>query len=872
MMKKKILSVLLILCMMLASIPVFVQAEKSSAGIPDFLASLGVSLPEEEVDVTDLQRSITKKELLYLIVQAMDKNAHVEKQFLTFPDVKLDTWYHDNNIFAANTELVFGHEDGRLGIDDEVSEQTAGIIMLRVLGFASLAKQMGNADPVSLYSGIYQGLLKNVNRDGVLTLEETYQMIYNMLMSEYVAMDMEGSSVAFKIAEDRIYMESAFQITKQEGRITGNYYTQLGIGGVGTALNTIEIDGVVYDTIMPDTQAYLGYYVDYYVDDSGSSPVVVYAIPDEKNLETRISSADIWEIERVGNFVVIRYDAGNENEKRVRIPLSCDFVYNGKTADFSMELLTKLDEAQFGEIVCVEYKDDYLVTVTAYDTVIVDAVSLYDEKIFDKNGADPVSIKEPEGHEFLKFVKDGVGITASEIQKGDVLQVAQSLDGGSKLIEVCNYTLVGELTGNLSNEYIHIDNVEYKVSNYYLLRAPSVQLGITQTFLFNTLGEVVDVVEDSEVYEGEYVYLLDIKDCSEEQENLAIIKYVTMDANIMSVNLAEKVRLNGGKKAFAPAVVTRMTESAVTRQMIYIETNQQGLVDTIYTSDGIDVDGFSREQDYISHDATQKRRKCKGSRLFLVDTNDANFPEFYITSATKILMVPAADASDDIFKDAKSYAKKTTAAFRDAQDYTVEAYNFNDFNVADILLLCESKSFESRYSAIQSILVTNVGESLNSDDVAVPTITGYQAGEKVEIKLFDESVLYYTEDAANVKIKKGDIIRLNLNDAGEATHSEYIMNIDTMTVTNTPIGRNDGQAYMVGYVVDNDGSYMRIRFSDSATVKERVVQGQLNNVTIYNLKTGKCEKGTAADLTPGRMVFTHIHYSSVQDLIVLTAE
>lgn len=870
-MKRKIIALLLILTLILSSVPVLAQNSQKNTGVSSFLSYIGIGLPADEVDIEDIERPAKKAEIVYLVVQAMGKNAYVDKEYLTFPDVKLDSWYHDNVILGATKGLVYGHEDGFFGVDDEIDEQTAAIIMLRALGFGMLPGASKSDNLAAIYSGASGDLLKGTSRDGTVTLAEAYRMVYNMLLSDYVALNLTDAINSYHVETDKIYMQDAFDIRKETGRVTGNEYTSLGLGGGGVGKSCIEIDGIRYDTALDNTTEYLGFGVDYFIDESTGEAVVLYMIPEDRNEITEILSTNLYSCDVSGSDIVLKYEEENGSIKYLRVPLGCDFVYNGKAESFTAALVQGLINNKLGSVKIVEYREQVVLSVTAYDTMIVDTISSYDEVIYGRYGVAPVSVEQEDG-EFIIIEKDGVIGAISDISKDDVIQVASTLDGRSKKILICSYTLTGAVTSGVSDGEIAIDGTTYPVSNYFILNRQAnvnLQLGLKQKFLFNTLGELVDVVEDSAEYVGEHVFLIDVKNMSDIEEHLVRVKYVTMDAAMITAYFGERVRYNG-TRAYAEDVVTSLlptTGGVVQRRIIYIEKNSEGEISVINTPEQKDASGVYNENDVVTRDALEKKRKCKQTSAWLVDTNDANFPEFYTDADTKILMVPTSSSNEAAFMEKMNYEKKTSGFFQDAKDYIVEGYNLDEYNVAGIMLLRQEQSFNSQMSNNNLVLVTSVGSGLSEDDEVVPVIKGYQDGAPVEIKLKDNSVLNYSNRTGK-RIKANDVCRFNVDSGGYAIHSEYFKNVLTdCAITDYPEGQNNGNAIVIGRVVSQKDNYLRLKFTENAAVKERVFRGTMPDVTIY--EGNMCYKGTAGDLLPGSLVLIRVFYTTLHDIIVI---
>ena len=863
-MKRKILAIFLVIALILSTVTVFAQSSQSKTDFSPFLSSLGIELPANEVDLEDTQRAITKAEFVYLVVSAMGQNAQLEKEYLTFPDVKLDSWYHDNLIIAASKELIYGHENGYFGVEDEVSEDVGALIILRALGFGMLPAQTETQkNLIAAHSGTYSKLLKGVVRDGTISIDDAYCMIYNMLCSGYVAKNFTSQD-SYSVETGKMYMQSAFGTKIASGRITGNRYTSFGISGQGVGYKQVEIDGIIYETLSNDAVTYLGYYVDFCLDDYEDK--VLYIIPRQENEVTKISSTDLVSCRISGSNIVFEYENEVGSTKRITVPLSCDFVYNGKTEGFTTALINDLIDNKVGEIKIVECNSYVLVDVTAYETMIVDTVSSYDSRIYGLYGAGSVSVEE-DNDGYLIVEKDGEEYSPYEIKKDDVIQYAISTDNKNTKIIVCDFTLTGAITSGVSEGEIGIDGVTYKASNYFITkRLPSIDLkmGVKEKFFFNANGELVDIVENSSEYDGEYVFLLEAKKIR--KQDMVRVKYVTMDASMVTAYLAEKVRYNGLKSMADDVLNALLPGGTVKRQLIYINKNNADNISVINTSDQKDVDGVFRSNDIIELGAAEKKRKCKQQTAFLVDDNDAHFPEFYTDGNTKLLMVPVSTATDDMFDDETNYSKMKTSDFKDAQDYIVEAYNLDDYNVAGIMLLRQDQTFDSRRSNNNLIIVKSVGQTLDEYGDVIPYIKGYQSGEQIEYKLKDDSVLTYINKAST--INKNDVLRFNTDNAGVVTHAEYIKNLNTdCGITDEPEGRNDGNAIIIGNVISHKDDYLRLRFTSAASVLERVFRGSVSNVTIYD--DGNCYKGTIEDATPGSRVLIRVYYTTLRDVIVI---
>ncbi len=865
-MKSKKVSALILACFcMLSSLTSYAYEEKTEAETErEVLNALGISLPAEAEN-----GFINKGEFAYLVCAATNDSIAHMYCYLSFADVKLDDWRHDAVMDIVNAGIAVGCGDGTFGIDESISGDTAGRILLRMLGYGRVINP--ESDIVSAYSGVYADILKGVSRKDAITYADAYKAIYNAMQLKYIGYNLSGSSDNYALSEET-FMEYAFDVSKHSGRITGNEFSSFGIGSTGVGYGRVEIDGVRYDTCDTDgANAYLGYYADYYLREDE----VIKIIPRRANDVKVIKSSEIKDIRANGSNFELRYSPDDSTNKTIRFPKTSDFVYNGEVTEFRSDIIRKLRDEQFGRVEILSYNDDYTVFVYATDTMVVTNVSAINYEIVGKL-YEPLYYDNNDNQRSITITRDGVQINAEDIKKDDIVEVEQSLSGQMVKINVVTQRFTGDLTSGINEDKeISVDNVAYTCSNYFInnvMGKLNFVLGKRYTFLFNSLGEIVDIASGEDFEEkGEFLYVLKAR--YSEEEEYGFIKAVTLDGSMERRDLAEYVRLNDGAKTDA-AVIAELLVPKINgiRQcsLVYVEKDSEGKVYKIYTPDGKHVDGTPSNQEYIKSGAAAANRKFKElTKCFLINTNDMNFPEFYIDSNTKILQVPSSDSSDSDFDEEGNYQKCQTSVFSDAKDYIVEAYNFDEYNVAGILLLRKSKSFDSQRDNSNLIIVRSVTKTVDSDGDVVDAIIGYQNGEKVTIPIYDEEALYYTKNGKKTAIDKGDVIKVGYDLSGRGIFSEYFKNIYTdFEPTPNPEGRNDGNAVAIGTVVSADGEFLRVRMGANGSMAERVFRGE-GTVTVFDLYGSGAQKGSRGDLTPGRLVMLRVFYSKVVDIIVI---
>lgn len=821
------------------------QTEEVKSGNETMLESLGITLPH----AYSLNDSITREDFVYLMMKTANIPCSSQAEYLDFPDVKLDAWSHDAIVTARALGYVTAKADESFGVSDTVSVNYATDLAMKILGFHKIEQMK--------YARAYTNLIYACNGSDSLSYAETFDVLYTMLLCPYVDVAKYSTAgISYEIVTEKAFIEKTFEVEKISGRLTGNRYSK--IGGGYTDVEKIEVDGVPYVSICGDLNEYLGFYGDFFITEKDSVRSIIAVNIADADKEYNIGNGELFDVSRQENSIRLDYESDGK-ERKISVPLSCDLIYNGKITDFSLALIKELIDTKSGEIRIVEQRDYCTVIVTAYETVIVDGVSQNTKTITGKYGEKIVLPDWEYEENYVSLTKDGAEITLSEIVQGDVLMIART-DGYAK-IKVTNHSLAGIVT-KLSGDTVSIDKVDYEYSLYYKNTAESaehkIESGMEATFFFDEYGKIIDFDDENIVYPGEYMFLVGASKEKQAFDYECKVLVVTMNAQMQTLELADTVKTDiGSSNVDASVIIDRISGK---KELIYIEKNKDGKISKLLT-DGSRL---------VSMDAAEKKRKFKrGSGAFLIDTNDANFPEFFTSDATVALQIPVSTASNDDFLKIENYQKITlSAVLKDAENATVQAYNFDDFICPEIVLLRKEIVADTTKNA-NLHLVVGFGKEMNAEGEIVSTVHTWSNGAEQTVILADEEVMNCTAGNESRAIIEGDIVRFFYNNAGTAFVNEWIDNIDTgFKISAAPTGRNDGNAYVTGTVEDKNDRFIKIKLSGgdamvcmpTATVK----------VTVYDEKSKTAEGRSHEELAKGDLVMFRLYYTSIQDIILKT--
>lgn len=852
---KRIIATLTLIALLITSTAFASEADfgayTPAPGSADLLSVLDIQIPEEYAS----QGQITKSEFIYLVMQAMNVDYISGEEYLQFPDVKLDVWYHDAVITARSMGIVGPKADESFGVDDLVTPTFAVDTVMAALGF----NVFGNSSVVkSRFAKVYRDFANAAGTGTALTLADAQNLIYEMLLSGYVEQTIFGAEAQWEYTEDITFLEHRFKVTHIYGRLTGNQYTA--IGGGKADENQIEIDGEAYNSACGDLGEFLGYEGEFFIDTSSSREKVIAMVIENDNDETYIKNNELYKVQKSGNKVYLEYESESK-VKKTDFSITCDFIYNGVFTDFSVKYLNELTEAKTGDIKIVENSYGTTVIVTAYETMIVESVSVVNMKISGKNGEVIELPDEYDTDAYVCITKDDEQISISAISADDLVMFA--CNGDYYKLIVSKHTITGIVT-EMNDEEIVIDDVAYKFSPYYKSIESDehcVHVGTEAEFLFDIYGQLIDFDEDNVVYKGEYMFLVRAGKSSSGLSSECKIRAVSMDAKMADYILADKVYTDIGSKSKKAAEVVDSISGS--RGIIYVEKDKDGKITRL----------LSNGSKLVALDAEEKYRKYKrGSGAFLTSSNDANFPEFFTTDATKALQVPVTSSSDDMFDNEKNYKSIVLSSeLKDAENAYVQAYNYDDFNCPEIVLVCKEVKADLGGKG-NLYLVDSFGTKLNTDGDEVDFVRCYTNGAQVDVIMDTDEVMnaVYTDASGAEKTRRmqaGDIVRFFFDNVGKAFTSQYIRNIDTdFEISDVIEGRNDGNAYVIGTVDAIKGNYVKLELADGNTMV--FLNSSTVKPTVYDISDDKVYSAKSTDLVKGDLVLLRVYYTSITDIIM----
>jgi len=761
--------------------------------------------------------------------------------------------------------------------------------------YISLDNSLSVADELKLFKGVDLEQDKITKGQFVLILE-------NVLKADYIeitGVDGEGNAT-FKINDGKSYLNEKFDISFQEGILTGyNYSSIYGEDELGEGKIQINRANLNIDADVP--VEYVGSYIGAYVDEEKEDFVIDVWI-DEKKTETfKIEKEGFNQFEKK----LITYYEGNKNCK-VKISEKVPFIYNDVyfgeyTDDLASKTLPECDRVMvidndndgFGDIV-KGYK---------YTYYIVKNVSVSGEALAFKDYGETLQLTEENVYE---FTYDGEIVDVyTTIKAGDILTVLEAKRKNNSKIFIADISRSveeGKISVNSTDdlgEFYVVENNKYYLSDEFIKYSKTKPgIGAYIQFYLSSDGKIVCVKTEDDF---SYGYIMSGN--YDDSEELVFIKLYTLEGDVQKYNFAEKVKfydkdnLTGkkmeAKEAYAKLTGSGATDGKIINDVLAYTLNADGMISSV----AVAVDRIGKEHGSLDYPLTLDFKITKAEADYV-----RNRP-YYGVLGTKyqfdknnpLLVRPEKD--EDLtnektyqMKTAQTYWSQTDKYFAEKED--LRAYNVDKFYRPGFYTIkgVVSTTIDQDDGKRQMVLVESVTTELNEDDLPVKKINYYQGTKLVSKIISDEVQVIDSGIYSNLKtvdeLKSGVVIQFTTDSVGEVSLIRFMFDMNNKhesfgmysgkTTYNSPVADLSNEmaslAMIYAKVEDIEGSIVLLRTTTSAI--QPVYIGGVSSYgsvyyQIYDSKSKKITPATLTDIQPGDTVLMRRYYNSVQDIIII---
>lgn len=599
---KKLISILLTAVMCSSSVAVFAEHQ----GPTEIKTQKDLS---KDVIVSDIYEGGRREEQgeIFYIPGANDVTE--DAKFLM--DIGVIDHYHPDSALQRNVlkklfEVLYGSADvfydyfsGEGSEKQTLTFDEALVVLMNMTGYSFFAESKGgNKSDYMLVASEYD-FLKNVDINSAqtkLTAKHFCKMAYNALNADMVKNTPGTYGMTHQIVNGQSVLKHYLKLTKIEGVVRANSYTSIiGVEGVGEG-HVMVGDQTYPVEISSDVDAFLGYYVNAYIDKDNNIRAIM--ADDKKN--SFIEFGNETEVLPSTSKQVLAYYDKNYRRKTLKVDKYADLIYNhilypGYTSDFyvigngTLKLIDNNGDGVYDVVFRYEYtsflpltKNEYSGTVTDRNSVVYDIKDVLDGKyrgVHAENG---------EVREFKDFTNT-TGI--SVLTQKDTNKVTELIILNKKTYEG-TYQSAKE------------SGTEYVIGEKTLEMAQVYRISSANKFPF-ALGSNVLVYLDmfdriifAESTTSSYKYAWLIKMYKDEDGENTVFKLFTQDNVVSIYQLASKISYNN---VTTPELnlfsKTEIFDSGATvSQLIKYKINKDGYINGIQIADKTTNCGFGAKK------------------------------------------------------------------------------------------------------------------------------------------------------------------------------------------------------------------------------------------------------------------------------------
>lgn len=816
--------------------------------------------------------AMQRGEYTALIMHLMGFETGIDVEESAFSDVPSSMAYAPEIMMAYQLGMVQGYSDGTFGPNETITTGEAMKILVSALGYSFRAQQQGGYPSgymlLASELGISRGM--SIAASDELTKGEAVMMLYNALEVDICRTVTVGSQTTLTVTEGQNALTEFLDYDVAEGVITANDVTGLGAPGEKAAANRVHIDGVPYNAGGTNAASYLGYHVRaYYQVHESDIGQLVYVVPYRTEVIT-IDGADILSY----TDGVLRYEQDNGSriaEKRVRIPVTADVIYNGiadldyTNADFMMEegSLTLLENNSDGDI------DVALLNVT-YNRV-VNSVNQTDKIIYTRSPQGKIDLSELETEDISIVDANGSAVEFSALKADDVLTVASSRDGSKVSMVVSTEQEAGEINEIIDEDQAMINYYLRTISDNFRSEFANLSVGYAGTFLFDAQGRVAGIASGSAAGSKAYGIVGGIAREGAIDRNM-LIQIYTAEGVLETLTVADNIKADGytltDEEFYDQYTLAsgggRYFDSSC--RVVKFGTNADGelnYIDTKREDNGGNLDTSLKEMDCRNLNSGQGVRWKNSTRSFsssvLTDTN------------TVFFNMPVVEAGGDPAEvngfAAKSYSN--SVALTDNVYYKFLAYDVDDGGYSPLIVMETSYSSDDPIGgtagnapALDSTfaMVDHISTVVNAEGDTVPKLYIAVNGNILGYEALNDNVV--KKPSTNDFFKQGDIIRYNLNADNVIVGTAVEWDVDNITAGSFVMQSGNDNGKAIGQVYSQKNGNIKISTTareagdgfefvfeqDDPTVPMYVYPVGTTTVTVFDSEEEEIYAGNAGDI------------------------
>lgn len=744
----------------------------------DILKILDV-ISDDYTKDTAANQEVTRAEFSYYAVRLIKLQDYNHSTY--FYDVPDSHWAFESINALASTGVVSGYGDHLFMPDQKISSTEATTILLRLFGYSSeyFGANRFNSLAVEL------DLLKGFKGSSVLTLEDMLILLRNALECNLCETKM-GINKSYYIGDETVlskYYDSYFE----KGVLSGA--SRISIYGESINDNTAIIDGVEYINNSENLVDYIGEDISfiYRENEREDTREILWFQSRNKNNDTiTLGLKDDKEYDVSNNS--LKYALESENRTRtVRLASNITILYNGDVYDDINKALNA--ENYTVKLLKTNNSNAYnLAIVEEYFNVVVSGVSSEDECIYNSINGEKVSLSDNDYDKVTIIDEGGNPTEFSSIVADDCVSVYRSASNRFIRAVVSKQKITGVISSMSNSDNRKTITIDGQVYEAYTDNVDlfSVKTGETVTLFLDINGYIAKIKKSTASINAAFLLNSWVDDAGD----TAWARLFTSTGDIIECEAINKLRINGNRVNGAQNVVNLLSN----KQLVLYKLNKDNQLTQI---DTVTANGNLKQLTSFSEGAFKwGSGRVNNKTILSRDTIVFSIPND-LTNAKK-----------------EDFAIKRFSDFVTDQNYNTASYTASDTDGAAEILVVKGKEWGTPDYNSAMILVDDVNEAVDDDEELVYQICGNRGQSRVEVMTESRDVL------KNVKVEKGDLINIILNDKGTVKSVDvlYDENVtEQLTGTNLYVQTR----VITAYVNEMEDNIMKIGYDSPLSYDEK---------------------------------------------------
>ena len=798
---KKTLAVVLAFAMMLSMGSAFaysdVEAGTTVSEAVGILSNLEILTGFEDGTFRP-DETVTRAQMAAIICRMLgyEDQAQSSMGSTVFADVAADHWASGYVNVAQAQGIINGYGDGNFGPEDKVTYEQAIKMIVASLGYDLAAARKGGYPTGYLAIASAEGITKKANgKVGDAAARSTIAvLVYNALEVQLMDQDSWSSDGDDRYSQtDETVLSKYLGVTKYEGVVANTPVTGVAAEGSYDATATpkfslkdsfywdYEDDKLVKVTHNPgavvcdkvDVNAFLGKSVIAYIgedDLTGKDTVFAIAESETKNDSFKISATQL--VEKGEKYWDVADTVGYKkvgSSKIVDLTLADDAtVYVNYVVDSNIDTTAEIvDKTRNGgtvEFISNDADSDYeVVVITAYkDEAVIESVEEVDGlyKFTTYNNAKLSRIDAEDEDTIAIVYKDGDAATVADLAANDTVSYVEVAKGFTVYF-ASSATVTGAVDSyDTENGVITIAGEDYEVSVASGITDVTKLSGEEGTFFLNVDGQIAHNETVASVA-GNYALVLASYSAASGVDSGEYLQVVLTDGTLVEYQIGTNAKVYDAEGEVKNADVKAFFDAM-------LKGKKSGSDAKFATVEDVTANADLMVKLTVANDKITKVRLLEGKSDSVAGTAEFD---------AEAMSVGKLDIAEDtvIFsvKETTGVIEAEDIVIGTAADFFVDGEEIGGALVAydeddGIYAAAVGFGLEKAIDPTSDLFIVTGIKTKTIDDNDAYVVTGIQAGEEIQVTLYDE-------DQELVAPKKGNIILL-----AEANAEGYVSEIEVL--------------------------------------------------------------------------------------------